>query len=173
MKWLKLLAPLLLAGFPAAAFAQDDTAAPEIAAPEDDGVLEGTVTGEGGWQDLGIAIPAFATNANVSTAANTDGTGALGRELARVITADLKNNGLFKPTGPDSLPRPTFTEITAPGLGLAGIRAAPRCWCRAMSARRDDGRLTVGCYLYDVAAAERTGPRGLGRPARRLAPRRA
>src|SRR5690242_15332523 len=92
----------------------DATGGVPAAQDEDEGGLDVTVTYEGAWQDLGIAIPTFATNANVPTAANTEGTAALGRELARVITADLKNNGLFKPTGPDSLPRPSYAEITAP-----------------------------------------------------------
>ena len=33
-----------------------------------------------------------------------------------VISADLRNNGLFKPTGPDALPRPAYPEVTAPGV---------------------------------------------------------
>lgn len=123
---------------------------PAAATPEeDDGGLDVTVTYEGAWQDLGIAIPAFATNANVQTAANTDGTAALGRELARVITADLKNNGLFKPTGPDSLPRPSYAEITAPAWGSWNSRSAEMLVQGYVRANAD-GQLTVGCYLYDV-----------------------
>ncbi|WEK47915.1 MAG: Tol-Pal system beta propeller repeat protein TolB [Candidatus Andeanibacterium colombiense] len=115
----------------------------------DDGGLSGSTTYEGAWQDLGIAIPTFATNANVSTAANTDGTGALGRELARVITADLKNNGLFKPTGPDSLPRPSYAEITAPAWSSWSSRSAEML-VQGYVRANGDGQLTVGCYLYDV-----------------------
>jgi 50S ribosomal protein L16 3-hydroxylase len=32
------------------------------------------------------------------------------------VFGDLRNNGLFKPTGPEALPQPTFGEITAPAL---------------------------------------------------------
>ncbi|MBO9499809.1 MAG: Tol-Pal system protein TolB [Novosphingobium sp.] len=156
MTLLKHLAPLLIAFVPAAGFAQEQ----QVVAPppgaqgapaqaDDEGVLVGTVTGEGAWQDLGIAIPAFATNADVATPANTGGTAALGRELARVITADLKNNGLFKPVGPDSLPKPSFAEITAPAWGSWTSRSAEML-VQGYVRANGDGQLTVGCYLYDV-----------------------
>jgi len=80
----------------------------------DDQGLTGEVTAEGAWQDLGIAIPAFATDANRPTPANAQGTGALGVELGRVVYNDLKNNGLFKPTGPDALPHPDYINIASP-----------------------------------------------------------
>lgn len=116
---------------------------------DDVGGLTGSVTDESDWQDLGIAIPAFATNANVPTAANTEGTASLGRELARVITADLQNNGLFRPTGPDNLARPEYAEITSPRWSSWQSRNAEMLvhgYVRAAS----DGQLTVGCYLYDI-----------------------
>ena len=116
---------------------------------DSEGGLEVTVTDESAWQDLGIAIPAFATNANVPTPANTQGTGALGAELARVVYNDLRFNGLFKPTGPDSLPRPTYNQITAPAFNQwAGRRA--EMLVHGYVRANEDGKLTVGCYLYDV-----------------------
>jgi len=140
---------------PIAAHAQTGAAAPpaQVVVPpgdDDEGGLTGSVTDESAWQDLGIAIPSFATDANVATPANSEGTAALGRELARVITADLRNNGLFRPVGPDSLPRPTYTEIPAPAWGTWQARSAEMLvqgYVRAGT----DGRLTVGCYLYDIA----------------------
>lgn len=111
--------------------------------------LSVTVSYEGKLEDLGIAIPGFATDVDVPTPANAQGTAALGRELARVITADLKNNGLFKPTGPDRLPQPSYAEITSPKWATWSNRGADMLvegYVRA----RDDGRLIVGCYLYDM-----------------------
>lgn len=108
-----------------------------------------TVTADS-WNDLGIAIPAFATNADVATPANAAGTGALGTELARVVFNDLRNNGLFRPVGPDSLPRPDYPQITDPAWGTwqgRGAEMLVQGYVRANA----DGRLTVGCYLYDVA----------------------
>ncbi|GAA0273109.1 Tol-Pal system beta propeller repeat protein TolB [Alteraurantiacibacter aestuarii] len=107
-----------------------------------------TVTADA-WQDLGIAIPAFATNEDVSTPANANGTGALGQELARVVFNDLRNNGLFRPVGPDALPRPTYPQITAPAYATWRGRSAEMLVHGYVRANAD-GRLTVGCYLYDV-----------------------
>ncbi|PIW54574.1 MAG: Tol-Pal system beta propeller repeat protein TolB [Sphingomonadales bacterium CG12_big_fil_rev_8_21_14_0_65_65_10] len=111
--------------------------------------LSGAVTDESEWQDLEIAIPGFATNMNVSTAANDAGTAALGRDIARVITADLQNNGLFRPTGPDSLPQPSFGDITSPAYSVWDGRKAEML-VQGYVRKNDDDSLTVGCYLYDV-----------------------
>ena len=132
-----------------AAYAQD-TGSPPPAAVADEGGLSGSVTFEGAWQDLGIAIPAFATDANKPTPANAQGTTALGLEMARVITADLRNNGLFLPVGPDVLPRPSYAEIPAPVWGMWDGRNADMLVHGSVTAGAD-GTLTVGCYLYDVA----------------------
>ncbi|MBT2132790.1 Tol-Pal system protein TolB [Croceibacterium sp. LX-88] len=138
----------------APAFAQDAGQAPAGAQPvevpnlEDEGLV-GTVTDESAWQDLGIAIPAFATNSNQPTAANAQGTGALGLELGRVVYNDLRNNGLFRPVGPDALPRPAYPEITAPTWGAWQGRSAEMLVQGYVRANADGG-LTVGCYLYDV-----------------------
>jgi len=117
---------------------------------EDEGGLAVVVSDENAWQDLGIAIPAFATNANQPTPANAQGTGALGLELARVVFNDLRNNGLFRPSGPDSLPRPSYEDITAPAWGTWQGRSAEMLVQGYVRATGPD-QLTVGCYLYDVA----------------------
>jgi len=154
---LRLAAVVLLAlgSIPAAA-QQVESEAPSVAiegeAPAA-GPLRVTVTDVSAWQDLGIAIPAFATPANASTPAHLDGTGALGQELARVITADLRNNGLFRPIGPDALPRPPFPEITSPAWSTWDSRGTEMLVHGFVRAERD-GRLTVGCYLYDIALTE-------------------
>jgi TolB protein len=41
-----------------------------------------------------------------------------------VIYNDLRNNGLFRPVGPDSLPRPPIPQITAPAFGTWRGRSA-------------------------------------------------
>ncbi len=112
--------------------------------------LTGSVTDESDWEDLGIAIPAFATDRDQPTPANANGTGALGQEISRVITSNLRNNGIFKPTGPDALPKPSFAQISAPSWGSWSGRGAEMLVHGYVRAR-DDGRLVVGCYLYDVA----------------------
>ena len=118
--------------------------------PADEGGLSLTVTDESDWQDLGIAIPAFATDRDMETPANAQGTAALGREIARVITANLRDNGLFKPVGPDALPRPEYQDITAPLWILWRGRGAEMLVQGSVQAQ-GDGSLSVGCHLYDVA----------------------
>lgn len=114
-----------------------------IEGEEDLGPLRGTVTDESDWRDLGIAIPAFATDIDRATPANADGTAALGREVANVITANLRNNGLFKPTGPASLPRPAYDQITAPRWSSWSGRGAEMLVQGYVRARSDEDRKSV------------------------------
>ncbi len=119
-------------------------------APTEEGGLQGSVSDESEWQDLGIAIPAFPTDADVATQTSAGSTAALGTALAQIITADLQNNGLFKPTGPAALPRPGMPQVTAPDFPVwsgKGAEMLVHGYVRAGG----DGTLTVGCYLYDVA----------------------
>ena len=147
-----------LAGLAAPALAQDELTLPEeeLEVLEEEvvsaGPLTGTTTADS-WQDLGIAIAGFATNENVPTPANAGGTQALGQELARVVYADLRNNGLFRPVGPDALPRPTYAQITSPQWNSWRGRSAEMLVHGYVRAN-GDGRLTVGCYLYDVILQE-------------------
>ncbi len=121
------------------------------AAPVDeDGGLQVTVSDDSDWQDLGIAITTFATDADVPTGTNAGSTAALGRALSQVVAADLKNNGLFKPSGPDGLPQPAYSQVQTPDFPVWSARAANMLvqgYVRAGSG----GQITVGCYLYDVA----------------------
>jgi len=150
----KLALFLAVASFPALAVAQQAplpaSAAAPAAPPADDGGLTGSVTDESEWQDLGIAIPAFPTDRSVATAAAGGTTDAVGKELARVVYGDLKNNGLFKPVGPDSLPGIAYAEVASPAF--AGWRGrSAEMLVQGFVKAGADGRLTVGCYLYDVS----------------------
>lgn len=124
--------------------------AQEVPPPPAEEGLSGSVSDESDWQDLGIAIPAFATNADVPTATSAGSTGALGFSLAQVITANLRNNGLFKPVGPDSLPRPAFDQIRAPAFETWSGRSAEML-VQGFVRPGEGSQLLVGCYLYDVA----------------------
>ncbi|AOL22743.1 TolB protein [Erythrobacter litoralis] len=137
-------------GEPLAEGGEVETTGTQASGEDAEGGLTFTVTDESDWSDIGVAIPAFATDRNRPTPASTDGTEALGREIARVITANLRNNGLFKPVGPDSLPQPDFSQITSPAWGSWSGRGAEMLVHGYVRAR-DDEKLVVGCYLYDVA----------------------
>jgi len=148
-----LLLAAAAALLPLAAAAQE-TLPPAATPPAEDtvsqeGGLNVTVTDESEWQDLGIAIPAFATNQEQPTPANAQGTTALGQALAEVVFSDLQNNGLFRPVGPASLPRPTYQQITAPAYDQWRGRSTEMLVHGYVRAGADN-KLTVGCYLYDV-----------------------
>jgi TolB protein len=126
---------------------------------EEAGGLTGSVSDEKPWQDLGIAIPAFATNADVPTPASSGTTSALGYDLAQVIMSDLRNNGLFKPSGPAGMPRPAYEQVQAPEFGTWSVRGAEMLVHGYVRAN-PDGQLTVGCYLYDVALQQQLARAG-------------
>lgn len=102
-------------------------------------------------QPMPIAIPAMPTPAPVSTAAGD--TATLGRQVAEVVSADLKNSGLFAPLGPNALGPVSFPQVTAPDFAkwtASGAQALVQGFVQA----NGDGTLTVGCYLYDVFASQ-------------------
>jgi len=121
--------------------------------------LEVTVSDENDWQDLGVAITVFATDQDVPTQTNAGSTTALGRSVSQVIAADLRNNGLFKPSGPDGLPQPSYMQVNTPDFPVWTARSAEMLvqgYVRAGA----DGQITVGCYLYDVALKQQLAKAG-------------
>ncbi len=136
---------LLLIAAPAAA--QETPAAP-LAVGQNPPPLEVSVTG-GISAPLPIAIPPMPTSAIASTAAGQ--TDQLGKQLAEIVTNDLRNSGLFSPLNAPALKSIAFPEVTAPTFdywGGTGVQALVQGFIRA----NGDGTLTVGCYLYDVSS---------------------
>ena len=120
---------------------------PVIAAPQEEEGLDVDVTNVAA-QDLTIIIPPMPTQQVVSTPAGS--TDALGRQIAQVITDNLRNSGLFKPLGPTGVRAVPVSEVSAPDFGYwrgATAQALVQGFVRA----NGDGNLTVGCYLYDIA----------------------
>ncbi len=151
---MKKIIPFLLAAvLPASALlAQSAAPAPAPAAADPQAEVEEDVVGSLD-NDAKIAIPAFATNADVPTQTSAGSTSTLGFSVANVIFANLRNNGLFQPTGPSSLPRPALPQVQAPDYGGWRSRGADMLvqgYVRAES----NGNITVGCYLYDVALGQ-------------------
>lgn len=125
-------------------------APPSVPAPAQAGQEQGLsvdVTDESA-QDLNILIPAMPTSQAVNTpAGNTE---ALGRQIADVVAADLRNTGLFKPLGPTGVRAVPMGEVRAPDFAYwrgASAQALVQGYVQAGAG----GRLTVGCYLYDIA----------------------
>ena len=128
------------------AFAQEQPVAPAPAG-ESQELPTIDVTDESA-QDLTIIIPPMPTQQVVSTPAGS--TDALGRQIAQIITDNLRNSGLFKPLGPTGVRAVPVSEVSAPDFGYwrgATAQALVQGFVRA----NGDGNLTVGCYLYDVA----------------------
>ncbi len=96
---------------------------------------------------LVVAVPPLATPKDVETPAGT--TWAIANQISDLIAKDLRWSRRFLPADVKSLRSPSYPEVTSPNFGLwrgAGARALLSGFVQA----RDDGRLTVGCYLYDV-----------------------
>ncbi|WP_419827251.1 Tol-Pal system beta propeller repeat protein TolB [Sphingomonas sp.] len=96
-------------------------------------------------EPMPIAIPAMPTPQAQATAAGQ--TDALGRQVAQIVTNDLKGSGLFKPVSTDHAV--AYPQVSAPDYGYwttTGASALVQGFVQA----NGDGTLTVGCYLYDV-----------------------
>lgn len=109
--------------------------------------IEGDVVG-GISNPNTIAIPDFPTpNATDTPAGNTS---ALGRQIAEVIEADLRNSGFFRPVARNLLRPVGMPQVTAPDYAAwsqVGAQYLVQGYVQS-----NGGRLTVGCYLYDVFA---------------------
>ncbi|MCE7796623.1 Tol-Pal system beta propeller repeat protein TolB [Sphingobium sufflavum] len=125
------------------------TAPPASAsAPQAEQGLSGSVTDETN-EAVRIAIPPMPTQQDVNTPAGS--TASLGVRIAEVIASDLKNSGLFQPTGPNGVGAITIPEVTAPAYDRwsgMGAEALVQGFIRSAGG---DADITVGCYLYDVS----------------------
>ncbi|MGQ3179273.1 MAG: Tol-Pal system protein TolB, partial [Blastomonas fulva] len=101
-----------------------------------------------GNADLIIAVPALPTPRSDSTLAGT--TEDLGNRISDVIASDLDRSGLFKPIGRSAVKRITVDEVTAPTFPYWQGRSAAAL-IQGFVRSNGDGKITVGCYLYDVA----------------------
>ncbi len=108
---------------------------------------------------LPIAVPVMPTPQIASTPAGS--TDALGRQLAEVVTADLRNSGLFRPVGPGQLAPVPMGQVQAPDYAAwSGAQALVQGYVRAEA----NGTLTIGCYLYDVFARTELTRQGFNVP---------
>ncbi|MDG2002721.1 MAG: Tol-Pal system beta propeller repeat protein TolB [Novosphingobium sp.] len=142
-----------------APLAAQESAQLDIMDEDDGGGLQVTVTDDSLWEDLGIAITSFATDRDVPTSTNAGSTRALGRALSQVIADNLRNNGLFKPSGPAGLPQPGYTQVPAPDYPVWSLRSTDML-VQGYVRVNPNGRLTIGCYLYDVALQQQLGKAG-------------
>lgn len=123
-------------------------ALPALAQDQDDGQLVVDVTG-GRRAALPIAIPHMPTPQPAETPAGN--TQALGRQVADIIAADLRNSGLFTPIGPGGLRPVSYPQVTSPDFPYFQTTGAQNL-VQGFVQANGNGSITVGCYLYDVAA---------------------
>jgi len=98
-------------------------------------------------QPMPIAIPDMPPRVAMQTPAGE--TTALGRQIAKIVSDDLKGSGLFRPVA--NPPAVSLTQMDAPDYPTwsnTGAQALVQGFVQA----NGDGTIFVGCYLYDVFA---------------------
>jgi TolB protein len=129
------IVPLLLAS---AAIAQD-------APPLEVNVVGGT-----------NAVTAIAVPAMPSSGGAPEG---LGRQIAEVIASDLRSTGLFTPLGPDGIGTYPAAAAGAPAYATWRSAGAAQLVAGYVEPNGAD-RITVACYIHDVAAGRELAHQG-------------
>jgi TolB protein len=104
-----------------------------------------------------IAIPILATERNVETEAGN--TWSIANQIAGLIAANLRTTGDFMVADVANVRVPSFPEVTAPAYP-DWRRAGARLLLSGFVNARTDGRLTIGCYLYDVQSGRELARQG-------------
>jgi TolB protein len=94
-----------------------------------------------------VAVPFFVAPQPADTSAGN--TANLSRQIAEVISANLRSSGLFEPIGPGGVRAVSLGEVTAPQYDYWKGRNADQL-IEGFVKVGADGNLTIGCYLYDV-----------------------
>jgi TolB protein len=110
-----------------------------------------------------IAVPALVAPSPVDTPAGNSA--ALGRQIAEVISSNLRASGVFETQGPNGLRAIGLPEVTAPQFGYWKARPVEQL-VQGFVRVGGDGNLTVGCYLYDVGFGTETTRLGFNVPPR-------
>lgn len=105
-----------------------------------------------------IAIPPLSTPNDVKLEGGSS-TLAVAWQATELIATDLRATTELYPLGPDQKDFYSFPEVTAPSFPrwrAKGIKILLTGFVQA----RSDGRLTVGCYVYDVDKGRELGRKG-------------
>jgi TolB protein len=155
MRAIRLFEPLLAALLllPAVSAAAQQPREQDVAVEEDEPIR----VGEGVISAIPIAVPFMATPRPADTAAGN--TEALGRQVAEIVSADLRNSGLFTPIGPGGLRAVGYAQVTAPDFPYFATVGAQNL-VQGFVQANPDGNLTVGCYLYDIAGQNELARQG-------------
>ena len=104
-----------------------------------------------------IAIPPLATAKITETDAGD--TWTLANQIADLISADLKSTGRFIVADVKNIRIPSYPEVTAPSYPQWRAANAKLLLSGFVNARQD-GRLTIGCYVYDVQSGRELARQG-------------
>lgn len=104
-----------------------------------------------------IAVPVFATEKDVLTDAGS--TWSLANQIADLIAADLRSTNRFIVADVKNVRIPSFPEVTAPSYAQWRAARAKLLLSGFVNAR-SDGRVTVGCYVYDVQSGRELSRKG-------------
>jgi TolB protein len=104
-----------------------------------------------------VMVPPLTTPADAETSAGH--TRALGLQVAQIIAADLRSTGAALILGPDNARVYSYPEVTGP-LFSAWRTLGAKMLVTGFVQARQDGRLTIGCYLYDVAQGRELARKG-------------
>lgn len=132
-------------------------AAAAVAPAQTPGMITVAPTGPGQPAPAVIAIPPLTTPKNVGTDAGD--TALVAYNVGDLIAADLRSSGLFLPLAKEVARPYSYPETTAPSYPKWRAIGAKTLLTGFVQAG-NDGRLTVGCYVYDVAAGRELGRQG-------------
>jgi TolB protein len=103
-----------------------------------------------------IMVPPLTSPSDTKTRLGS--TLSLGLQVAQVIAADLRSTGTMV-IGPDKARVYSYPEVTGP-LFSAWRPLGAKMLVTGFVQARDDERLTVGCYLYDVGMGRELARKG-------------
>jgi TolB protein len=104
-----------------------------------------------------VIVPPLSTPENVLTSAGYSG--VIARQVADVIAADLRSTTELVPLGPENARIYPYAEATAPSF-REWRKTGAKSLVTGFVQGRPDGRLTVACYLHDIAGGREIARKG-------------
>ena len=104
-----------------------------------------------------IIVPPLSTPENVQTPAGWSG--VIARQVADVIAADLRSTTELVPLGPENARVYPYAEATAPSF-REWRKSGAKSLVTGFVQGRPDGRITVACYLHDIAGGRELARKG-------------
>jgi TolB protein len=116
-----------------------------------------TAAGAQGTPASVVIVPPLSTPENQRTSAGWSG--VIARQVADVIAADLRSSVELVPLGPENARVYPYAEATAPSF-REWRKTGAKSLVTGFVQVRPDGRLTVACYLHDIAGGREVARKG-------------